>query len=641
MRITNVTINRWRNFEGASFDIPREARLICLVGENGSGKTGLLEVVAYVAQQFGLSDGANFARAFLTGDEQFDIEATLHVPEVRERLPDFVGASAEMDVALPLWDDTLTVRISQGEGVRWKTGGVPEGLWAGWDLLVSVLRSFNETNYLFLDADRSYPPLGINPNQLGGSLQQDWRSPQQRRSFASQQTRALYEHWPYYLFGYQYRELTTYHRARENWVDGEPEPAYPAVFAGYREDVQRVLPHLRYVRLDDQTGLPVFDSAGVELTFPMLSGGEREVAFLISQVQRFGLRRGLLMLDEPELHLNPDLLRNWLAFLRDSVEEGQFWIASHSLDAAEVAGAEATFVVERDDDRLVRRVVPLRDRPVLSVLSGAVGSPAFSISRLRFVYIEADRNANKSERERFHRAVGDGSASTRFIEGGGGRSVRTKLDAVKALASESEQPIRVGAVLDRDFQQREYRRAAELEGAFVFRVHELENLFLHPPTLTRIMERNARDPADLLERIASAADRFVGKWIVVSAAARENVATPAVMRRAANDLSVEVVAADVEGTMRRLAELHPDWDTTQKQRFTAALVRRARIYQRLRESAGLWRHCLGKEVLGSLSHYLGVATDEDVIGQALSIWEGDEVAAPDDLIRLRAYVAGL
>jgi predicted ATPase len=59
---------------------------------------------------------------------------------------------------------------------------------------------------------------------------------------------------------------------------------------------------------------PVFDSSGVHLPFAELSDGEREIAFLVGQIERFKLRRGLLPIDEPELHLNPDLLRTWLQF---------------------------------------------------------------------------------------------------------------------------------------------------------------------------------------------------------------------------------------------------------------------------------------------------------------------------------------
>jgi predicted ATPase len=129
----------------------------------------------------------------------------------------------------------------------------------------------------------------------------------------------------------------------------------------------------------------LFDTTGLELSFSQLSGGEREIAFLIGQIDRFGLRQGLFLLDEPELHLNADLIRAWVAYLTGSVQTGQIWLATHSLEAVEAAGQEATFVLERNEDtKRVDTLARLDTRPVLSVLSRAVGTPAFSISKLLF-----------------------------------------------------------------------------------------------------------------------------------------------------------------------------------------------------------------------------------------------------------------
>ena len=76
------------------------------------------------------------------------------------------------------------------------------------------------------------------------------------------------------------------------------------------------------------------------------------------------------------------------------------WLATHSLEAVEAAGQRATFVLERNDsNRKVDSISRLDERPVLSALSRAVGTPAFSISRLAFVFIEGEENIG--ERERF------------------------------------------------------------------------------------------------------------------------------------------------------------------------------------------------------------------------------------------------
>ena len=215
----------------------------------------------------------------------------------------------------------------------------------------------------------------------------------------------------------------------------QPEPSFVDPFLNYRDRLRKVLPHLQFLGI--QSSGPErtvrFDSAGLELNFSQLSGGEREIAFLTGQIDRFRLQHGLMLVDEPELHLNPDLLRIWLAFLRDTILDGQVWFATHSLEAVEIAGPDSTFVFERDQGtRLVSNPRILSGRPVLSALSAAIGSPAFSLSKLHFVFIEGDRQSR--ERERFYSVCGLPERN-RFLEAGGCEEVVRRFGMVRELAA--------------------------------------------------------------------------------------------------------------------------------------------------------------------------------------------------------------
>jgi hypothetical protein len=202
---------------------------------------------------------------------------------------------------------------------------------------------------------------------------------------------------------------------------------------------------------------PVFDSSGVHLPFAELSDGEREIAFLVGQIERFKLRRGLLLIDEPELHLNPDLLRTWLQFARNTIIDGQVWVATHSIEAAEVAAPRNTYVLERDPESGKSTATQsLSGKPVLLALSAAVGSPAFAIHKRRFIYIEGEPLGQ--ERQRFYDLVGDLDAN-RFLGGGGCRDVIRMVGELKLLAAEDEQ-IQLGGVIDRDLRTDEERTGA-------------------------------------------------------------------------------------------------------------------------------------------------------------------------------------
>jgi hypothetical protein len=352
------------------------------------------------------------------------------------------------------WDGTLTFERRQDE----KDGASQQGLSAGGCDVSGVaahlrqrVAELREISYLYLDSDRAYPRLNVEPHKYGSLLTRAWDSIEDKQKSASKPTRTLYEDWINSIVAREGQVATRRQQAsRRALREGSEEPAFEDPFANYRESVNAVLPHLQFSGVDSNQLMPLFDTTGAELSFSDLSGGEREIAFLVGQIDRFRLRRGLLLVDEPELHLNPDLLRTWLAFIRDTILDGQVWIATHSLEAVEVAGPEASFILERGaSERTVATAAPLADRPIVTALSAAIGSPAFSLERLRFVFVEGERQSG--ERERFHRLCGE-PAVNRFMEAGNGRAALAKLRTVRELADEAGHTLAIGAVLDRDFK---------------------------------------------------------------------------------------------------------------------------------------------------------------------------------------------
>ena len=79
MQIQSLTVGSWRNLEGIHIDVPLDAPLICLVGENGTGKSNLLELLSAVAARLGLSPGVQNNRGDPLG-EPHDIAATPRRP---------------------------------------------------------------------------------------------------------------------------------------------------------------------------------------------------------------------------------------------------------------------------------------------------------------------------------------------------------------------------------------------------------------------------------------------------------------------------------------------------------------------------------------------------------------------------------
>lgn len=87
-------------------------------------------------------------------------------------------------------------------------------------------------------------------------------------------------------------------------------------------------------RFDEATQRPLFQLAtGEILTVHDLSAGERSLLINLCMVLRWLAPKGILLLDEPELHQHLSLMRSSLAAIHDFVAEdlgGQVLVASHA-----------------------------------------------------------------------------------------------------------------------------------------------------------------------------------------------------------------------------------------------------------------------------------------------------------------------
>lgn len=643
MRILRLRVANWRNFRDVNLLIEEDSTLVCLVGENGTGKSNILELISAAANRLGISPGIDNPRGNVFGEiHDISVEFRFDI-SLQSKLAD--GFVANLQRHGIEWNGVITLYSK-----RDSSGSYSDRIIAGGagnetlrcqlaDQIRHLLQQEKETNYLSLDADRSYPPMQVQPHQYAEALGRDWDSLQWQRNRAFVPTRAMYDEWLQYFLAKESQIATRHLQAERRAAEGNgPRPTFTDSFKPYKEAVQKVLPHLRFVGVDTQSKTLVFDSSGLELRFTNLSGGEREISFIIGQIERFRLRRGFLLIDEPELHLNPDLLRNWVAYLRDTIETGQVWISTHSLEAVETASPGATFVLERTrDTRLVEKITPLSSRPVLSVLSAAVGSPAFSLRNLRFVYIEGDRRGR--EKERFFGLYGD-ERSVRFIEGGGCKEVTGKLAAVRELALDAEEQIKVGGVIDRDF--RTDVQIAEIESRtpiFTLDCHEVENLFLHLDALQIIANRSGVG-VNACDALREASDRFAGLWILgrtVTISARLHESTKP-LRQISSALDWVKFEADMAGAISLIADAalsrsHSDYSELHKD-----LSESAEVYSKLRVSPDLWKKCMGKEVLGVLPAALGLRGPDVLQSNVLKIWKLQEANHPQELIDLKAYI---
>lgn len=645
MRIRNITIERWRNFDGIALNLDEEAGLVCVIGANGTGKSHLLELIAACAHQLGLAQGIEIPR----GDPFKDDHEFSLVFYLAEGFNQFVEQQIASIDQFDQWDRTLIVSSirSRRTNKRQIAAGGFDNSDYGHQFAAQVVdkvRASKDVFFLSLDADRAYPKKRIHHNEMAQAYETDWENTEFTRGRSFRPTTTLYDEWIKYLLA---KENQTGERLmqgmRKARKEGTQTPDFIDPFEDYTDSLQDILPHVRFSGVDSKKRTLLFDTAGMELTFDQLSGGEREIAFLLGQIHRFGLRQGLFLLDEPELHLNSALIRTWVEYLTSTVHTGQIWLATHSMEAIEATGQQSTFTLEREiHSRKVKSVARLDTQPVLSALARTVGTPAFSISNAVFVFVEGDDRLGDRER---YRELADTSADVRFLGSGSCQEVLRRVATIRELSNESATPIRVGGIVDRDFRtQSEVKELKEHKNVHPLAVHEIENFFLHCPTLDYLLIQNGNDQLSAKELVMQASDARAGSWVFQNAMSRRIARAlprvPPAAKSLAKALTWEDFSQDRPSAIDSILTC-TGFENEHRRKLKQLLGISATSYGRKREQANLWKICEGKQILKDVAIRVGFAGPPHLERAMLAAWTRNDVPLPTEVAQVRKYVTAI
>jgi hypothetical protein len=255
MKILHLRIRKWRNLRDVSFAIAAESTLVCLVGENGTGKSNVLELASAVAHLLGLSPGIQMSRGN-PFDEVCDVEADLKITNLPQ---DFLGQALwqQLGAEGQQWDGRISVRAirhNQQEQLErhFAAGGVPEAQRA--DIaqqVIGALRQRQDIHHLYLDSDRSYPPIDIHLMHFAEALQREWDTTEWKKNRAFLPTRDLYDDWIKYFLAQESQHATRHIEAiRLARRTNQPAPEFDDPFVSFRASIEKVLPHLIFQGAD-------------------------------------------------------------------------------------------------------------------------------------------------------------------------------------------------------------------------------------------------------------------------------------------------------------------------------------------------------------------------------------------------------
>ena len=279
-----------------------------------------------------------------------------------------------------------------------------------------------------------------------------------------------------------------------------------------RELTQNLLPHMTFVKIDagnrDQVkvlwrvhGLDVLvdlddlssgEKSIIQMFYPLV---EREVKALVKEIgagpQAVERPEFCVLIDEPELHLHPNLQLKVLDYLRvlSSNSQTQIIVATHSPTMVEYASFEELFLlrpVELAGAGQNQLLQVATDEERLAFLRGAFGSTSNLTAMQPIVLVESvlESEATKSLPDRkLYRALHAGFDRVTLISGGGKSECKALLRVLNETFPSISPQLKAVALLDRDTDVDSGEQLIDL-----LPVSMIENFLLDPDSIWEALQ---------------------------------------------------------------------------------------------------------------------------------------------------------
>lgn len=321
-----MELHDWRQFSQVTLDF--HPRATVLTGANASGKTTIL---ALLARHFGWPS-TFFGLTYRTPDGKFA----------------FFLSHGEREQ----WRDIGSVTYDDGNQASLRVPtAAPDGAAAAYDVALQGQQTFPG---LYLTSHRSvsnYTKIDAIPASFGDPtrLYDTLRNELVNRHRGQRSTKS-----PFQLLKESLIAAAVF---GEGSRSVEQDPIAAQVWARFQDILQIVLPEsLGFRRLRVRAPEVIVETASGPFPIDEASGGLSAIVELSWQVllRSFSEDKFVVLFDEPENHLHPELQREIVPSLLQAFPEIQFVIATHSPSVVTSVPDSAVYVLDYNSDRLVQ-----------------------------------------------------------------------------------------------------------------------------------------------------------------------------------------------------------------------------------------------------------------------------------------------
>lgn len=213
-----------------------------------------------------------------------------------------------------------------------------------------------------------------------------------------------------------------------------------------------------------------------EIDIDELSSGEKEILNTFIHFDQLKPDGSIVLFDEPDVHLHPELQRNYLTLLRNLSSNNQFIITTHSPEMMIDAGNNALFTVVKHQltDGANQFIRVSTDAEMHNALSEVMGSKGFVSLNKNIVFIEGQHSS--TDVQFYQKLFPREKYNISFIPAGDSKTLTSISERVNYLLKTANEFQNYYCITDRDIPRD--TSTDELENLFTLPVYHVENFLL-------------------------------------------------------------------------------------------------------------------------------------------------------------------
>ena len=342
----------------------------------------------------------------------------------------------------------------------------------------------------FLKADRNYPQKGFDRNKIfiyDGMIKKEYLW-----TMAYNTSEIQYQDMYDFLVQQRYHyliELGNYHDKINKGNVPTIRPSDP--IAPYQDLLSKIFPEYRFANPNEPipTNLFVELPSKEILPFNDLSSGEKEVFFILSFFIRHNVENTIIVIDEPDLHLHPELSRLLIRNMKSIRMGNQIWVATHNSEIIDEAGRDKVIYIARDaGTRKAKFVTGDKEQEIILQLKNLFGFSGYIGVAKNLVFLEGD---NASPDRKFYSTLFPGESSNfKLIPAKSSANLERLNAAILSIMSANIGWMQFYLIRDKDYLTSDMvdkYRSHSSGKVFVLARHELENYLLDFDIISEVL----------------------------------------------------------------------------------------------------------------------------------------------------------